>query len=294
MKETLDHCPLCDSQQFEQTLHCQDHFLTKEDFEIQKCSSCKLQFTSPRPDEKYIITYYKSDSYISHNNKSNSPIQYIYKIVRNITIKRKLKMISRFAFMGDLLDYGCGTGHFLSYAAQKGWRAMGVEPDNTARQHLPSNVRESVLPSLADLPQDKRFQVITLFHVLEHVHRLNETILQLLERLDKNGVIFLALPNHESDDASRYGNHWAGYDVPRHLYHFNQRSVFHLSKKYGLNIVSTIPMIFDSYYVSMLSEKYIGRSGATAFLRGLLNGYKSNKSANRTKEYSSLIYVLTK
>lgn len=200
-------------------------------------------------------------------------------------------MLERFAFQGKLLDYGCGTGHFLSYASQQAWNVRGVEPDTTARQQVSSNIRQYVMPSLQEL-KDKDFDVITLFHVLEHIHSLEETLQDLLSRLNRNGVLFLALPNYKSADAQKYHTHWAGYDVPRHLYHFDQKSIFQLSKKYGLNIVSTIPMKFDSYYVSMLSEKYLGNKAP--FLRGMINGYRSNRQAKRTREYSSLIYVLTK
>lgn len=199
-------------------------------------------------------------------------------------------MLERFAFKGKLLDYGCGTGHFLSYASQHGWNVRGVEPDDTARSQIHDNLVPYVMPSLQKL-EEKDFDVITLFHVLEHVHNLEETLQDLISRMNRNGVIFLALPNYKSADARKYHTHWAGYDVPRHLYHFEQKSIFQLSKKYGLNIVSTIPMKFDSYYVSMLSEKYMGNS--STFLRGMIQGYRSNKQAKRTREYSSLIYVLT-
>lgn len=199
-------------------------------------------------------------------------------------------MLERFAFKGKLLDYGCGTGHFLSYASLHGWNARGVEPDDTARSKIDDKLAPYVMPSLTKL-EEKNFDVITLFHVLEHVHNLEETLQALISRMNRNGVIFLALPNYKSADARKYQTHWAGYDVPRHLYHFEQKSIFQLSKKYGLNIVSTIPMKFDSYYVSMLSEKYMGNS--STFLRGIIQGYRSNKQAKRTREYSSLIYVLT-
>ena len=292
MTEQLNQCPICDHTELEDWLEIPDHFLSKETFKVQRCKHCKALLTNPRPDEKSVVKYYKSDSYISHSNQSKSFTGFIYKLVRNYTIGKKLKVIERFSFKGKLLDYGCGTGHFLSGASKAGWQVSGIEPDDTARNQVDSSLSSSIHSSVDAIDEDARFNVITLFHVLEHVHRLEETLNQLISRLDKNGVLFLALPNYQSEDAQQYGLHWAGYDVPRHLYHFNQRSVFQLSKKYGLNIVSTIPMKFDSYYVSMLSEKYMGQSAT--FIRGLLAGYLSNKYARRTKEYSSLIYVLTK
>lgn len=292
MTEQLDQCPICDHHELEDWLEIPDHFLSKEAFTLKRCKHCQALLTNPRPDEKSVVNYYKSDSYISHSNQTKSFTGFIYKMVRNHTIGKKIKMIERYSFKGKLLDYGCGTGHFLTGAQKAGWQVSGIEPDDTARTQADSKISASVHSSLNGLEKDQQFNVITLFHVLEHVHRLEETLNLLISKLDKNGVLFLALPNYQSEDAQTYKTHWAGYDVPRHLYHFNQRSVFQLSKKYGLNIVSTIPMKFDSYYVSMLSEKYMGRSAS--FIRGLLAGYRSNRRARKTKEYSSLIYVLTK
>lgn len=291
MMEQLSACPVCDNTALKTAFECPDHFLSKEVFQIERCKQCNLLLTNPRPDEKNIIKYYKSDSYISHSNESNSFINLIYKQVRSITLKRKLQMLERFAFKGKLLDYGCGTGHFLSYATTHGWNTHGIEPDDTARRLISTDLSPKVLSSLEGLT-DNDFDVITLFHVLEHVHALEKTLSDLILRLNSNGVLFLALPNYKSADAQYYQRYWAGYDVPRHLYHFDQKSVFHLARKYGLNIVSTIPMKFDSYYVSMLSEKYQGHN--LSFLRGFITGYRSNRQARKTREYSSLIYVLTK
>lgn len=291
MIETLTVCPVCKSEELVDAFDCPDNFLSKEVFSLQKCSRCNVLLTNPRPEENSIVKYYKSDSYISHSNESNSFVNTIYKKVRSITLKRKLKMLERFAFKGKLLDYGCGTGHFLSAASQHGWNVRGIEPDDTARTQIASNLQDYIAPALNKL-DDKDFDVITLFHVLEHVHSLEATLKDLISRLNRNGVLFLALPNYQSADAKKYQTHWAGYDVPRHLYHFDQKSIFQLSRNYGLNIVSTIPMKFDSYYVSMLSEKYMGNS--SHFLRGMINGYRSNQKAKKTREYSSLIYVLTK
>ncbi len=289
MIEQLEQCPVCGHTEFKDWQEVPDHFLSKENFQLQKCSNCHVLLTNPRPRENSIVKYYKSDSYISHSNQSKSIVGLIYKLVRNYTLGKKLKMLERYAFKGKLLDYGCGTGHFLARAKKIGWQVQGVEPDADARALAQGELGDEVKASVHEL--DQSYNVITLFHVLEHVHELEVTLKQLISRLDKNGVLFLALPNYLSHDAEHYGEHWAGYDVPRHLYHFNQRSVFQLSKKYGLNIVSTIPMKFDSYYVSMLSEKYRGNSAS--FIKGMLRGYKSNRKAKRSKEYSSLIYVLT-
>ena len=289
--ENLTECPVCGLKELEKYLESADHFLSKERFSLYKCKSCQVLITNPRPEANSIVNYYKSNDYISHSNQCKSLIGIIYKLVRNYTLYQKIKMIERYLSKGKLLDYGCGTGHFLAHAKKQGWEVQGVEPDEMARQNLHPSLANLVQPTLSKLPTKTRFNAITLFHVLEHVYDLHETLSQLISLLDKNGLIFLALPNHESADAQHYQTYWAGYDLPRHLYHFNQHSVFQLAEKYDLKIISTIPMKFDSYYVSMLSEKYAGNTHE--FIRGLVHGFISNRKARKTKEYSSLIYIIS-
>jgi SAM-dependent methyltransferase len=183
------------------------------------------------------------------------------------------------------LDYGCGTGHFIKYTSKKGWKSIGFEPDNRA-----DNRHNQLITN--DIASLKSFDIITLFHVLEHVDNFNETMNLLLSKLRPNGVLVLALPNHESYDAKHYKQHWAGYDLPRHLYHFNQKSIQILSLKHGIKIERTVPMIFDSYYVSILSEKY--KRSIFPFIKGVFNGLISNIFSGKKMEYSSLIYILRK
>ena len=289
--ENPTECPVCDSKELEKYLESADHFLSKEKFSLYKCKSCQVLLTKPRTEVNSILNYYKSNDYISHSNQSKSLIGIIYKLVRNYTLSQKIKMVERYVSKGKLLDYGCGTGHFLTRAKKQGWEVQGIEPDAMARQNLHPSLENLVQPSLSKIPSKNHFNAITLFHVLEHVHKLHETLTELISVLDKNGLIFLALPNYQSADAQHYQTYWAGYDLPRHLYHFNQYSVFQLAEKYNLKIISTIPMKFDSYYVSMLSEKYAGNG--LGFIRGFIRGFISNRKACKTKEYSSLIYILS-
>ena len=225
MLETVSNCPICGSINHTHQLEAKDQLVSGETFSIQRCNDCKFEFTSPRPTQNNIIKYYKSDSYISHSNKSNSPINIIYKIVRNFTLNQKLRIINRFSNQGNLLDYGCGTGHFITHAQSKGWNITGVEPDTEARQIASKRTNSpNIFDSLSHL-SNKRFNVITLFHVLEHVHDLNQTLRKLVEITSKQGIIFVAVPNHKSYDAIKYKADWAAYDLPRHLYHFDTNSL---------------------------------------------------------------------
>ncbi len=292
MLETITTCPICSSTQFREWLQCTDHLVTQEQFAVQQCQQCQFLLTNPRPDPNSIINYYKSDSYVSHSNKSNSPVNFIYRLVRAHTLKQKLSLLNRYALHGNLLDYGCGTGHFIKHAQSRNWAVKGIEPDSEARQIAGGLVGlENVYQSLDGFTQNS-FQAITLFHVLEHVHDLVDTLSLLVNLSTQQGVILIAVPNFRSHDALKYQSDWAAYDLPRHLYHFDSKSMLNLANKVGLKIVAQLPMHFDSYYVSLLSEKY--RKSSIYPLRGFYSGFISNLKARRTKEYSSLIYVLQK
>ncbi len=286
--EKLYNCPICSNQELRTYLDVTDHFGTKEVFNLDICSKCNTLLTNPRPGENEIIKYYKSNSYISHGDKVNPIFNFIYKQIQKRNLRYKKELIEKYTLDKNLLDYGCGTGTFLAYMSKMEWQTIGVEPDDTAKQIAISkglNIKE-----LTEI--DSRFDCITLFHVLEHVHQLNNTLEELIAKLNRNGILILAVPNFNSHDASHYNSFWAGYDVPRHLYHFSQKSIFTIAENFGLNIVATHPMKFDSYYVSLLSEKY--QKGENTIINAIINGYRSNKKALNTKEYSSLIYILSK
>ncbi|MGB3182563.1 MAG: class I SAM-dependent methyltransferase [Cyclobacteriaceae bacterium] len=270
-----------------------DHMVSQESFAISECENCRLRFTNPRPKSDELSKYYESEAYISHSGKSYGLISPIYKLVRQYAIRNKVGLINKYAHKkARLLDIGCGTGSFLSAAAKNGWEATGVEVNNEARSIAQKESNANIYPSIFDLPAKSKYEVITMWHVLEHVYNLEDTLKRIKELLITKGVLILALPNSNSADANMYREYWAGYDVPRHLYHFTQPSVKFLSKEYKLKFKEIYPMVFDSYYVSLLSEKYL--TGKSGYWKAVKNGFNSNRHAKKTQEYSSLIYILKK
>ncbi len=292
--EQLNNCPVCQSQTFEKYLTVKDYTVSQEQFKIVTCKKCGFRFTNPRPDGKAIGEYYKAESYISHSNTSKGLISKIYQEVRKFTLKGKLNLINKLSpTKGKLLDVGCGTGMFLSITHEDGWKVNGIEPDRKARAIAEETNKIKITEEILSSFQNEKFEVITLWHVLEHVHELNATIDWLKERLSKDGSLIIAVPNHESKDAEIYQEQWAAYDVPRHLYHFSQKSIKQLFANHGFELKETLPMKFDSFYVSMLSTKY--QKGKINYLRAFLDGLKSNIAAEgNSKNYSSLIYVFKK
>ena len=292
MFEKIENCPICDSPSFTNHLICEDHSISGESFAIVKCNNCDFLFTNPRPSQEVIHKYYESEDYISHSNKGNSLVNIAYKLVRNHTIKKKIKMIR--GLLGAepvrILDVGSGTGEFLKACSNKGWETIGVEPNQGARE-LATSYGLDIKSSLSEVKD--QFNVITLWHVLEHLPDLNDTLKSLSKLLKKNGKLIIAVPNNESYDAKEFGAQWAGYDVPRHFYHFTQDSIRKLFKNHNLKLSKTLPMKFDSYYVSMLSNRY--QTGSNKYLKSILTGYKSNSYASKNNNnYSSLIYIVNK
>lgn len=288
MYEKLENCPVCKNTQFTNHLICTDHTVTGESFALVKCSNCKLIFTNPRPAEEKLSEYYKSDQYISHTDKANSLINVAYKIIRTHTLKKKKNLIKKYVETSSLLDFGCGTGDFLLTCKKDGWDTYGFEPDENASDIS----KQKGLEVISEIEKLDLVNAITAWHVIEHVSNLKEVIKLLTKKLKKGGVFIIAVPNNNSYDAIYYKENWAAYDVPRHLYHFTQKSFGKLIAESKLKLIDTLPMKFDSYYVSLLSEK--NKSGKSNILNALRVGLKSNREAKKTGEYSSLIYVLQK
>ena len=293
--EILQTCPVCGSPALQDKLQVQDKSVSQEIFTIQQCQACGFLFTNPRPDAASIGRYYESDAYVSHNSGAQGLINQVYKAARYFTVRRKVALITKLneSSQGRLLDYGCGTGHFLAGARRAGWQVTGLEPNARARQDAAARVGQPILElaALATLAPGS-FDVVTLWHVLEHVHLLNETLDQLIRVLRPGGKLLVAVPNVDSLDAQHYGPDWAAYDVPRHLYHFGPAAMRRLLARHSLTLCDTLPMPLDAYYVSMLSERHRPAGQAGGLLAVLRAGYVSNQyAAQHGGQYSSVLYV---
>jgi len=288
--ENLDHCPICSGEVFQPFIKCIDHTVSKETFQIVECSNCAFRYTNPRPDQEAIAAYYKAEAYVSHTNTSKGLVNKAYHKVRKITLKQKLNLLNNYCTDKSLLDYGSGAGAFLSHCKNNGWNVLGLEPDPDARNVAKKDFDVEAKP-IEDIQsiEDNSKGAITLWHVLEHVHALKPTIKELKRILKKDGTLFIAVPNCSSYDAEKYGANWAAYDVPRHLYHFRPQDIKTLFSEFDMDLVEVLPMKYDAFYVSMLSEKI--QEGS--MLKGVLTGWKSNRKANSMENtYSSQIYVL--
>jgi len=265
-----------------------DYSVSKEIFELHHNPEYDILITFPKPSLEKLPSYYESDDYISHTDGKRSLFERAYHFIKGIALKNKLKLINAQSQKGKLLDIGAGTGDFLVVAKNDGWQTTGIEPSAKAKG-IAINKGVTFAENLAAL-ESNSFDVITMWHVLEHVPNLDEYIVELKRLIKPSGTIIIAVPNFKSFDANFYGRHWAAYDVPRHIWHFSKTAIEKLFAEKELKLVEVLPMKFDSFYVSLLSEKY--KSGKMNFVRAFFVGWKSNLSGKKTKEFSSHIYII--
>jgi predicted SAM-dependent methyltransferase len=297
----LQECPACGSVQHNALFKCKDYTVSGLYFTVNQCISCELKFTNPIPDEIEIGKYYQSDEYVSHNNSSKGFINSLYQWIKTYTIKRKVSFIRLFVSGGaTILDYGAGTGAFLNALSLSGFRTYGIEPSQLARQFAKTQFNVELMDKDGlDYIDKQSIKCITLWHVLEHLHSLNQSLERFNQCLTAKGYLLIAVPNADSYDAKYYGTHWAAYDVPRHLYHFNHASLIRLVSSKGFKLVKKKSMLFDATYVSLLSEKYKKSDqhknlSVISYLMGFIIGLISNISALFTGNASSHVYVFQK
>jgi 2-polyprenyl-3-methyl-5-hydroxy-6-metoxy-1,4-benzoquinol methylase len=291
--ESVIYCPVCGSNKLSHVLKTIDYTVSQEEFSLSQCEQCSVRFTVNAPSFDKIGRYYESEQYISHTDSKQGLFNKLYQLVRNYSLVSKRKLVCSYANKrsGLLLDYGCGTGSFLNEMKSSGWTIKGIEPDGGAAQKANMLTGcEIGNPSSLDALENDSIDVITLWHVLEHVHELDSTVKTLKQKLSTKGVMFVAVPNYQSFDAAYYNRFWAAYDVPRHLYHFSKKSMANLMKANGLKIVYVLPMWFDSFYVSLLSERY--KKNPIGPLVAFFIGMISNIIALFKGNSSSLIYVI--
>ena len=273
-------------------LYIKDHSVSGEMFQLKKNEKYGFLETFPQPKTNQLSEYYKTEDYISHTDAKRNWFEKAYHLVRRFSLKQKLKLINGFKTeTKTLLDVGCGTGDFLKTAKDNNWIVSGIEPNAEART-IANQKTENAVFDIEQLNnfESNSFDVITLWHVLEHLPDLEYQISILKKLLKPKGRLVVAVPNYKSFDASYYNQFWAAYDVPRHLWHFDQNSISKLFASIDMEIEQLKPMLFDAFYVSLLSEQY--KSGRKNIFKGFYNGLRSNLNASRTREYSSLIYVL--
>lgn len=289
--EELHECPACSSIEFTPILRAKDYTVSYQTFQLVECQTCHLRFTNPRPKAEEAGPYYKSENYISHSNTEKGFINQLYQRVRNITLRLKTNWIEpEKKGEKNLLDIGCGTGHFLHACQERGWNIHGMELDPDTAQKAMQLTGQKIYSQLSHIPESARFQVISLWHVLEHVYELHEYFAFFKKHLAPSGKLLFALPNCNSYDAQYFQEFWAAYDVPRHIYHFTPETIQAIAKQYGFTLREKKGLIFDSFYISLMSHEY--KSSSKKIIASFIIGLVSNMKAWIGKgNYSSNLYI---
>lgn len=292
--ETLRACPACGATALRPFMECVDYSVSKERFAIQVCDGCSLKFTNPRPDSAEIGRYYETDEYISHTDaQAPGLINRMYRMVRAYTLGRKRTLVESYLPQGRLLDIGCGTGDFAGTMQQAGWQVVAVEPDADAAAIARKKNKIEVFDEQWLRETDQQFDCISMWHVLEHVHGLEERFEQLGKLVRGGGLLVIAVPNPESVDAAHYGAGWAAWDVPRHLYHFPPHMLRRRVEQAGFKSIKTKIMPFDPFYISLLTERHL--QGSDRLLFGFWTGFRFwLRSLFTADTGSSQIYIFKK
>jgi len=290
--EKIKDCPVCGDESHKKHIEGKDHNVSGSFFTIAECLSCGFRFTNPRPKKEYIYKYYQSKDYISHSSTKKGFINKVYHLVRFYQFYKKKSIIRRVTNkkIGKILDIGCGTGDFLKYMHSSGWETGGVETDKGAKLVAEKTLGKRIEETLDYITGEKKYDIITMWHVLEHVYNIEGYLKKVSKLLKKDGVLVVAVPNCASYDAKKYKENWVAYDLPIHLSHFRKKDIKELAKKTNFELKDIKPLFFDAYYIGMLSAKKSGSLSVLGFLHGLVSNLKAKKSG----EYSSLMYFLFK
>lgn len=264
-----------------------DHFLSKEKFQVHECTKCGLLRTWPIPTN--LGKYYETEEYLSHGAEKAGLFAKAYRAAKGYNLGTKARLFKSLNKNGSVLDYGCGTGDLMAHLQAIGFTVSGAEPSAIATANAPNHIRENIKDPDDELRSSSTYDIISLFHVLEHIPHPQDIISQLKSKLNAGGHLIIAVPNPTSFDAHQYGKYWAAWDVPRHLWHFTPKAMIQMITSLGLEHRSSHPMWLDAFYVSLLSERYKGGFAPKAILIALLSNLKA--LLRKKTACSSQIYV---
>lgn len=226
-------CPVCGTGH--PNLYCE-----KNGFTILRCSSCGLGFVGDLPSEEELGKFYRG-SYL--------PYHLLYGDFKE-KAERRFSLVESAVGnrLGSLLDVGCSYGFFLNVARTHGWKVKGVEmgsrPAEYSRTKYGLDVFEGPLQQ-ADFA-DSSFDVVTLFHVIEHARNPLDLLSTIRRILRKGGSLVMLTPNIESLHSQILGKAWTWLSPPDHLFYFSRRSMGLALRKCEFRVASLRSITVDA------------------------------------------------
>jgi SAM-dependent methyltransferase len=283
-------CPLCGADRADPFREAPDRFFPQSGplYKVQRCRQCSMIYLNPRPAEKDSGRFYEHADYLPFASLSStrSLTARLYGVMRRANLRWKRRIIIDFlqsippSFQKNsaekrnrLLDVGCGTGEFLVEMRNAGWQVEGLERDERAaawaREHYQIPVAAGSVAQLAAAPQ--QYDLISLWHVLEHLYAPGKALEILAGRLRDNGRLLIAVPNIAGVDARVYKSNWVALDAPRHVNHFSLETLGRLGSKHGLTLHWWRQLPLDVFFNTFMSEKLAAQRRRGGWLRS--SGY---------------------
>jgi SAM-dependent methyltransferase len=266
------NCLLCDSPNWSPLLEACDLAPGGSGlrFAVSQCRDCGLTFTNPRPSCRSIGNFYPPD-YQPHRPSAAD---------RRARWRKRYPGLPRWLVRkhqpvhlqgeGRLLDFGCGSGLFLEQMRSAGWHVTGVDVSTTTVRRLRDDLAIEAYTGSLPHPElaGRRFDVITMWHSLEHVHQPRKVLEAAFALLVPGGKLIVAVPNMDSLPVRWFGPCWYGFDVPRHLTHFTSDTLPRMLQRSGFR-PDPIRMVRHSSWLRM-SARLALRNGQPSWWSRLL------------------------
>ncbi len=291
----VDRCIVCEDEKGKLHIKVRDHLVSQEVFDLHKCPTCGFVYIQNPPSPDEAMRYYQTEEYIEHSDSQEGIINKLYHKARSIMLPYKQRMLARYDLPKKILDVGTGTGYFLNYMKEEKYEVTGIEISDQARNFGKKNFGLDIYhpDELFKENFPGGYSYISFWHVLEHIYEPRRVLMRLHDLMLPEGIIVIALPNHQSMDAGAYGDSWCAYDVPRHLWHFDHDSFKTFAESCGYRLEKTKMLPLDPFYNSIISATY-KKSIMSRIMIPLVSGAALAQGWMNSKKASSIIYFLRK
>ena len=252
-------CPLCNGQKRRRIFPVKtDH----SEYVIARCPQCDLAQTFPLPDDGDLLLHSISEYYGKEVNKFIPVVQKIRDRLMSIRASYYLSLLSKTGHRPKILDIGCAEGRLLKSFLEHGCRCWGIEHKNYPGSRFLCSDRISYIQEdlgAAELPE-KSFDLIIIWHVLEHVDDPDSVVRRAYDLLTENGILVLAVPNFSSNEAVLFRQAWFHLDVPWHKYHFSEKALKYLAEKNKFSIIKSSTFCIEQNVFGLIQSvlNYMG------------------------------------